>query len=55
MGKMRNANTILIERPEEKKPLGRPRRRWKYNIRRSVREIGWKRVVWIYVTQDRGQ
>jgi hypothetical protein len=32
MGEMRNAYKILVERPEGKTPLGRPRRRWEDNI-----------------------
>jgi hypothetical protein len=33
MGNMRNADRILIGKPERKRPLGRPRRRWEDNIR----------------------
>jgi hypothetical protein len=33
MGEMRNAYSILIEKPEGKRPLGRPRRRWEHNVR----------------------
>jgi hypothetical protein len=32
---------ILVEIPEEKKPLGRPRRRWVDNIKMELTEIGW--------------
>jgi hypothetical protein len=35
MGDMRNANKILITKPEEKRPLGRPRSRWEININPS--------------------
>jgi hypothetical protein len=42
----------LIGEPEGKRPLGRPRRRWKDNIR-LVREIGWKGVDWMHLAQDR--
>jgi hypothetical protein len=40
---------------EGKKPLGRPRRRWEYNIKMYLREIGWEvmDVNWMSLTQDR--
>jgi hypothetical protein len=34
-------------KPEGKRPLGRPRRRWVYNIKMDLREIGWDGVDWI--------
>jgi hypothetical protein len=37
----RNAYRILVGKPEEKKPLGRPRRRWVDNIEMDLREIRW--------------
>jgi hypothetical protein len=40
-------------KPEGKKPLGRPRRRWEDGIRIDLREIGWGRVEWIKLSQDR--
>jgi hypothetical protein len=42
-------------KPERKRPLGRPRRRWEDNIRIDLREIGWGGVDWIDLAQDRGQ
>jgi hypothetical protein len=36
MGDMRNAYTILIGKPEGKRPVGKPRRRWECNIRRML-------------------
>jgi hypothetical protein len=36
---MRNAYKILVWKPERKRPLGRPRRRWKDNIRMDLREM----------------
>jgi len=44
MGEMRNAYKILIGQPEEKSPLGRPRRRCEDNIRIALREIWWECV-----------
>jgi hypothetical protein len=38
-GEMRNAYKILVGMPERKRPLRRPRRRWKYNIKINLREI----------------
>jgi hypothetical protein len=52
---MRNAYNILVAKPEGKRPLGRPRRRRKGNIRMDLREISWEGVGWIHVAQDRGQ
>jgi hypothetical protein len=41
MGDKRGAYRILVGRPEGKRPLGRPRRRWVDNIKIDLREIGW--------------
>jgi hypothetical protein len=41
MGEKRNAYGILVRKPEGKRPLGRPRRRWEDNIKMDLREIGW--------------
>jgi hypothetical protein len=40
-GEKRNAYTILVGKPEGKRPLGRTRRKWEDNIRMDLREIGW--------------
>jgi hypothetical protein len=40
---------------EGKRYLGRPRRRWEDNIRLDLRDIGWGRMVWIDLAQDRDQ
>jgi hypothetical protein len=45
----------FVGKPEGKRPLGRPRRRWEYNIRMALREIGWGDVDWIDLAQDRDQ
>jgi hypothetical protein len=41
MGEKRNAYRILVGKPERKRPLGRPRRRWMDNIKMDLREVGW--------------
>jgi hypothetical protein len=46
MGEKRNAYTILVGKPEEERPLGRPRSWWVDNIKMDFREIGWDGVVW---------
>jgi hypothetical protein len=55
MGEKRNACRILVGKPEGKRPLGRPRRRWVDNIRMDFREREWDGVDWIDVAQDRDQ
>jgi hypothetical protein len=55
MGKMRNAYNTLVGKPEGKRPLETPRRRWEDNTGRDLREIGWDDVDWIYLSQDRGE
>jgi hypothetical protein len=42
-----------VEKPEGKRPLGRPRRRWVDNIKMEFREIGWDDMDWIDLAQDR--
>jgi hypothetical protein len=53
MGEERNVYKVLIGKPEGKRPLGRPRRRWEDGIRMYLREIGWRSVDWIQLAQDR--
>jgi hypothetical protein len=45
----------VVGKPEEKTPLGRPRRRWEDNIKMDHRDIGWGGVDWIDLAQDRDQ
>jgi hypothetical protein len=55
MGKMRNAYRLLVGKPEGKRPLGRPSRRWVDNIRMDLGEVGWGDVGWIGLAQDRNR
>jgi hypothetical protein len=51
MGKKRNAYRLLVGKPEGKRPLGRPKRRWVNNIKMVLLEIGWGGVDWIGLTR----
>jgi hypothetical protein len=49
MGDKRNAYTLLVGKPEGKRPLGRPRRRWVDNIRMDLGEVMWTGLVWLRI------
>ena len=53
MGEERGAYRVLVEKPEGKRPLGRPRRRWVDNIRMDIQQVGCGYMNWIGLTQDR--
>jgi hypothetical protein len=53
MGGMRNAYNIFVGKPEGKRPLGGHRHRWEDNFRMDLREIGWKDIDWMHLTQCR--
>ncbi|KAJ4425769.1 hypothetical protein ANN_27392 [Periplaneta americana] len=55
MGESRNAYRVLVGRPEGKRPLGRPRRRWEDNIKMDLRDVGYDGRDWINLAQDRDQ
>jgi hypothetical protein len=55
MGEKRNAHRVLVGKPERKRPLGRPRRRWEDNIKMDLKKIGWGGMDWINLAQDRDQ
>jgi hypothetical protein len=53
MGEGRNVYRLLMGKPEGKRPLERPRRRWEDGIKMDLREIGCGGVEWIHLAQDR--
>jgi hypothetical protein len=53
MGEKRNVYRLLVGKPEGRRPLGRPRRRWMDNIKMELLEVGLGGVDWIGVAQDR--
>jgi hypothetical protein len=53
MGERRNAYGISVGKPDGKRPLGRPRRRWLDNIKMDLRDVGWDDRDWIDLSQDR--
>jgi hypothetical protein len=55
MGEGRGVYRVLVERPEGKRALGRPRRRWEDNINMDLKEIGIDGAIWIQLAQDRVQ
>jgi hypothetical protein len=52
-GEKRNACRVLVGKPEGKRPLGRPGRKWVEHIKMDLREIGWDSMGWIFLVQDR--
>jgi hypothetical protein len=55
MREKRNAYRLLVGKPEGKRPLGRPRRRWVDNIRMYLGEVGWGDVDWIGLAKDKNR
>jgi hypothetical protein len=55
MGEKRHVYRIFVGKPEGRRPLGRPERRWDYNIKIDLRERGWGSINWINWPQDRDQ
>jgi hypothetical protein len=52
-GEERGVFRVLVEKPEEKRPLRRPRRRWEDSIRMDLQEVGCGGMDWIGLAQDR--
>jgi hypothetical protein len=55
MGEKSTTYRILVGKPEGKRPLGRPRRRWVDNIKMDLTEIGWDGMDWIDLAEGRDQ
>ena len=52
-GARRGVYRVLVGKPEGKRPLGRPRHRWKDNIKMALQEIGCEALDWIDVSQEK--
>jgi len=52
MGERRGVYSVLVGKPEGKRPLGRLRRRWEDNIKMDLQEVGCGGMDWIRVAQD---
>ena len=55
MGERRGVYRILVGKPEGKRPLGRPRRRWKDNIKMDLQKVGLWDMDCVDLAQDRGR
>ena len=53
MGQGRGVHRVLVGKPEGKRPLGRPRRRWEDNIKMDLQEVGGGCEDWMELAQDR--
>ena len=53
MGERRGAYRVLVGKPEGKRSLGRPRRRWEDNIKMDLHEVEFGGMDWIELAQDR--
>jgi hypothetical protein len=53
MGERRGVYRVLVGKPERKKPLGRPRRRWEDYIRMDIQEVGCGGIDWIEQVRDK--
>jgi len=49
---MKGADRVLVGKPERRRPLGRPRRRWEDNIKVDLQNVGWG-MDWIGLAQNR--
>jgi len=53
MGERRGVHKVLVGKPEGKRPLGRPRRRWEDNMKMDLQEVGCGGMDWMEPAQDR--
>ena len=52
-GERRGVYRVLVGKPEGKRPLGRPRRRWEDNVKMDLQKVGRGGMDWIELAQDR--
>jgi hypothetical protein len=55
MGEERGVHRVLVGKPEGKRPLGRPRRRWEDNIKMNLQEVRGGCGDWMELAQDRNR
>jgi hypothetical protein len=55
IGERRLAYTVLVEKLKENTPLQKYRLTWKDNIRKNIKDIGWKGFDWTDLVQDKGK
>jgi len=55
VGERRVVYRVLVEKPEGKRPLRRPRRGWEDNMKMDIQEVGCEGVDWIELAQDRNR
>jgi hypothetical protein len=55
MEKGRGVYRVLVRKPEGRRPLGRPRRRWENNIKMDLQEVGCGDMNWIELAEDRNR
>jgi len=53
MGDGSGVYRVVVGRPKQKSPLGRPRHRWECNIKMDLQKVGWRGMDWIVQAQDR--
>jgi hypothetical protein len=53
LGEGRGVYRVVVGKPEGKRPLGKPRRRWEDNIKMDLQEVGCGGMEWIELAQDR--
>ena len=54
-GEWRGIYRVLVGKPEGKRPLGRPIRRWEDNIKMDLKEVGCGSMYWVELVQDRNR
>jgi hypothetical protein len=55
MGEGRSVYRVLVGKPEGKRPLGRPRRRWEVNIKMDLYDVGCWGIDWVELALDRNR